>query len=364
MSSTRSDLLTRRDRWWRSALIGGALMVAGALIAWAVLSVMRPASDVLEATDYTFAEVSTGEVGASLRLNTVAQWTSSPVGSNRADGVVNSVEASSGDDVGQGDVLYTVDLRPVVIAEGPVPMFRDVGAEASGGDVRQIQQLLADLGYYTGPVEGEAGSSTVDAIRAWQGSLGVEQTGVVPVGDVVFVPSLPTRIVLDSELIVRGATLAGGEAVVSALSETPDFTLPVTDAQSALIPTGARVEITSPEDDVWPGQVSDRDRDAETGIVTIHIEGEDDAGICGDDCAQIPASGESMLSTVIVTVETVTGLMVPSSAIVTDVNGQTLLIDEDGERLEVTVVASAQGMSIVEGVEDGTRVRVPGDVEG
>lgn len=348
-----------------TALVAAAaLLVAGALIAWAVGSVLRPAEDPVRAADHTYVEVAADEVGASLLLNVVAEWTPEPVGDNRAVGIVTQVLVEEGAEVDQGTVLYSVDLRPVVIARGEVPAFRNVSAGSVGEDVRQVQQMLDDLGFYSGTVDGEAGWGTASAIREWQKGLGVEQTGVVASGDIVFVPSLPTRVALDADVVYRGATLIGGEQVVSGLSASPNFTIPVTDVQASMIPTGTRVEITSPEGGVWEAKAIDQQRDEQAGTVTIGLTGLDDRIVCGDECGQIPVTGQSTLFSRIVTVETVSGLVVPSAALVTDANGQVAVIDETGDRIAVTVVTSARGMSVIDGVAEGMRVRVPAGTNG
>ena len=82
--------------------------------------------------------------------------------------------------------------------------------------------------------------------------------------------------------------------------------------------------------------------------------------ICGEQCGQVPVSGQVTLLSKIVTVETATGLVVPSSALVSEADGKLAIVDEHGERVPVKVVAGARGMSVIEGVETGTKVRVPG----
>lgn len=338
----------------------GALIAGGAV--WAVMTVMQPAEDPLDATSYTYVRVTPGEVGSSMQLNTVAEWESTPVAANRAAGIVTAVTVKAGAEVKQGSELYSVDLRPVVIGAGSVPMFRDVGAGMTGADVKQLQQLLTDLGFYDGPVGGQSGAGTAKAIVAWQKSLGMEQTGVVGVGDVIFVPTLPTRVALDSSMVFPGASLSGGEAAVSELPVSPTFTIPATDAQAALIPTGSRVEITASEGGTWQGFTGEQTRDAGTGTVMVRLAGKDGATICGDQCDQVPVSGQTLMASRVVRVETVEGLVVPSSALVTDAKGQVAVVDEQGDRRPVSVKAAARGMSVIEGIGDGTRVRVPGEV--
>jgi hypothetical protein len=62
-----------------------------------------------------------------------------------------------------------------------------------------------------------------------------------------------------------------------------------------------------------------------------------------------------------VTVETVRGATVPSAALLTHPDGTVAVVDAAGEEHPVTVVASARGMSLIEGVELGLRVRLPGE---
>ena len=55
------------------------------------------------------------------------------------------------------------------------------------------------------------------------------------------------------------------------------------------------------------------------------------------------------------------GLAVPSSAIITTASGKTAVINKNGKQVKVTIIQSANGMTVIEGVEAGTKVRVPGD---
>lgn len=335
------------------------LVVGAAAVGWGAASVLIPSDEVLSAPAYTTVEVVPGEVGSNITLNTVATWTPEPIGVNRATGVVTSVAVAAGEEVSQGSTLYAVDLRPVVVAQGEVPAFRAIAQGVEGPDVAQLQTMLAALGMYGGVADGKTGAGTVAAIKAWQKSIGVTQTGVVGPGDVVFVPTLPTRILLDSEIVTRGASLSGGEDVLQGLPLAPTFGVPVTDDQATMMPTGTTVEITSPQGEVWVASTGAQTTDPETGTLTVILDGRDGLAICGDQCGQVPVTGKALLSSNIITVPTMAGLVVPSAALVTGADGQTAVIDDDGVRRPVTVVASARGMSIIEGVGRGTSVRVP-----
>lgn len=345
--------------WWRGGLFALAFVAVGGATAWALLTVLTPTEDPLSADDFTHVAVTQGQVESSINLNSVAQWTPSSIGTNRMPGVVTDVLVDAGDEVSQGSVLYSVDLRPVAVGLGTVPMFREIVAGAKGPDVVQLQSMLAALGFYKGTADGEAGTGTIRGIKDWQESLGVERTGAVLVGDVIFVPSLPMRVSLDSDVIYPGAILSGAELALRGLPPSPLFSMPVTDAQAAMIPAGTRVVIRSPEGSDWDAVSTEQIRDAETGTVTISLKSLTEEPICGAECAQIAATGQALLASRVVTVEAVPGLVVPTAAIITEAAGTTAVIDKAGSRIPITVKASAQGMSVIEGVPDGMLVRIP-----
>lgn len=332
----------------------------GAVVAWAGITVLSPAKDVLESSAFTTVEVAPGEVGSSINLNAVAEWSVEPIGKNQAVGVVTTVDAAEGAELGQGAPLYSVNLRPVVIARGAVPAFRSIGDGTTGVDVAQLQTMLHDLGFYQGTVDGDAGARTVAAIRDWQAGLGLEKSGVVNLGDVIFVPTLPARVLLDTEIISRGASVGGGEVVVHGLPASPEFSLPVTASQATAMPSGTRVEVTGPDDSgTWNGYVVDQAQEPGTDTVIVSLSGPDGSTVCGEQCGSVPIAGESLLSARIVTAEIVAGLVVPSAALVTSPSGTVGVVTTGGKTIPVTQLAAAKGMSVVDGVDEGTRVRVP-----
>jgi peptidoglycan hydrolase-like protein with peptidoglycan-binding domain len=350
-----------KRRRWLAWLTGGALLLGGGvLIGWATTSVFTPPRDVLSETAFTTVKLADGEVGSSIGLNVVAKWAVEPGGTNQAAGTVTSVSVKSGDEVGPGSGLYAVNLRPVLIAQGDTPAFRSLARGASGADVAQLQVLLTTLGHYNGKQDGGFGSQTEQAVRAWQRSLGVEGDGVVQAGDLVFVPSLPTRVALDTAVVHRGAILNGGEAVVAALAAEPTFTVPVTAAQAAIMPVGTEVQIQS-ADLTWIAQVAGQEADSkvDTDQAIVALRGAGGGSICGAECGRIPVTDESLLSAKIITQQTVTGVVAPASALLTAPDGTVSVLDEAGASHPVTVVASARGMSVITGANAGLKVRVP-----
>lgn len=350
----------RRGRTWMIRLVSAAVLLGvGAGVGWAGSVLFAPNQQPLGTAPFTLVSAQVGRVSSSVSLNTVARWDLVPLGTNQAVGVVTGVAVAQGQEVGQGTVLYTVDLRPVIVAQGAVPTFRSITSGTSGEDVIQLQKMLTDLGFFHGTVDGRARWSTRSAVMAWQKSLGQPQTGTVDVGDVVFVPTLPTRVALNTDVLFRGAALVGGERVVQGLSAAPRFTVPVTAAQAAAMPAGTSVEVSSPGGDAWSATVARQDSDLQSGQVSLVLQGAGGQTVCRGDCGQLPVDVETRLLSRVVTVPATDGLVVPSAALATGADGQMYVIGQDGQRMPVTVAASAHGMSVVDGVAAGTKVRVP-----
>jgi peptidoglycan hydrolase-like protein with peptidoglycan-binding domain len=68
-----------------------------------------------------------------------------------------------------------------------------------GTGVMELQQALADRGYYHGPIDGRFSDETVAAIKAFQTDLGVPPTGVI---DVATLQAIYARGVATGELLV------------------------------------------------------------------------------------------------------------------------------------------------------------------
>ncbi len=333
-------------------LVGGALGAAG-------FAVFSPARSIDSTSDFVLATVAEGEVGSTITLNSVASWEAEPLGVNRGAGVVTSISVADGDEVAVGTPVYSLDLRPVVVASGSIPSFRDLSSGGTGPDVVQLQQFLAELGMYSGTPDGNFGPSTVRAVKAWQRQLGVTADGVVRGGDLVYLPNLPIRVVLDREVLVVGGSLGGGETVVSALSAEPTFTIPASDTQARLLDPGMRVEISAGDGREWTATVGDITVNAE-GETIAHLTAGDSDSICAPDCALLSPNDETLLASRVIVVEPVVGLRIPTAAIQTRADQSTFVTDADGMERAVAVIASAQGMSVVEGVDAGLVVRVLG----
>ena len=334
-------------------------LLAGIGVGWALRTLFIPPIDPQAADTHTYVQVTSGEVGSSVQVNAAAQWTTTPQGVNQASGIVTQVFVGNGDEVSTGAKLYSVDLRPVSLAHGTVPAFRDLDPLTSGEDVAQLQGMLTTLGLFSGETDGVWRPALTVSVKEWQKSLGVRQTGVVLRSDLIFVPTLPSRVSLDHDKLRTGVPVSGGEEAVHVLPNTPRFWLPLSDGQASGIMSGMDVRLTSPSGDTWRAVTGARETDPTTNTVNIVIEPSAKANICASDCGDIELGPQTLLPASIELVMPVTGLVVPTTALVSTPDGVINVITPEGKLIPVTVVGSAKGQSVIEGVAEGAKVQVP-----
>ena len=274
---------------------------------------------------------------------------------NGLAGTVTSVNVSTR--TRTGDVLYTVDLVPVRAVTGSLPFYRALRSGLTGPDVKQLQQTLAVLGDYSGTPDGRYDAATVAAVQRWERRLGLPRTGRVELGALVAVPSLPAPVRL-GEQIVRGARLGGGEPAVLARSGTVEFSLGVSEAQAALIRPEATIAV-SHAGRTWPAAIVDSAAAAE-GTVKYTLAAPKGGLVCGNACDTLPPREQVSLPAKVTVVPEANGPTIPVAAVRTDPAGATHVLMADGARRDVTVVASAGGLAVVDGLTVGERVLVFG----
>jgi len=347
-----------------SAFISLGLLAAGGGAGWwAASTLLEPPEDVLAAPAHALATAREGTVGQSLRLNAAGQWATTATFQGFGSGVITERVLVDGDAVGQGDVLFTLNLRPVVIAEGMIPAFRDLTLNARGDDVTQLQELLIALGYFTGEPSGVFGAGTRNAVREWQRGLGLERTGVVGRGDILFIPELPARLALTGNITV-GAELAGTWNAVQVLDGTPSFAVSLTDQQMMMVAPGLAVEVQGPNA-AWPAIIDHLAPASQEGYQFLSqravLTAPDGGPVCADECHLVSVGDPTLFGAFIHVVPEVTGVVVPAAAVVTDAAGRTGVRLADGEFHPVELLASATGSAVVVGIEVGMQVRTPGD---
>ena len=111
--------------------------------------------------------------------------------------------------VGLGEPLLRVDEQPVVLLYGSIPLYRQLARGVEGNDVAQFERNLRALGHTGFTPDRVFSAATEDALRRWQRSLGLAETGVVSLGQVAYLPG-PVRI---ARHLVRVGASASGEVL-------------------------------------------------------------------------------------------------------------------------------------------------------
>jgi hypothetical protein len=149
-----------------------------------------------------------------------------------------------------------------------------------------------------------------------------------------------------------GAPLSGGEELVLAVPDDPRFRVPLSIEQRNLVPLSATVLVTYPEG-VWEARV-ERAVENDFGQLDLMLAAADGDAVCGDECARwVGLTGRTDFGVDIVVLPRVVGPVVPVAAIRTDAANQAFVIAVSGEMVPIEVVASSQGIAVVEGVDVG-----------
>ncbi|MFF7543803.1 peptidoglycan-binding protein [Streptomyces canus] len=332
----------------------------------------------------------------------------------KATGTVTWLPAE-GTTVERGRTLLRVDDRPVVLLYGTLPMYRELGLtagtqqgtgqetgtegdtqdsgeqgggtdEASGApapsgsptpggagagaggtggtlrgmDVLQFESNLAALGYTGFTVDEEFTDLTARAVKRWQRSLGLPQTGTVGIGDVVY----STGKVRIGHASVRLGSPATDD-VLTYTGTSRKVVVNASAAEDSWAVRGAAVTIGLPDGKSVKGEV------ASVGKSATAPEGEGGEG--GSAAPTVPVTitiedqkSVGRLESAPVTVEYVGReradvLTVPVAALVALAEGGHGLETADGRFVAVRTGLFADGRVEVSGsaVREGMNVRIP-----
>jgi peptidoglycan hydrolase-like protein with peptidoglycan-binding domain len=292
-------------------------------------------------------------VGRSITVGGTAEWPATREVKTRRGGIVTWLPGDL--DATDGDVVATIDLRPVVIGQGQVPSFRDLSPGGKGDDVEQLQALLVRLGFAEFEPDGDYGSATVAAVRAWQRSLGVPDTGMVALGDIVWVLRLPA-VLRPAAGVGIDVAVESGAVLFEQLESEPAIVLSTSDDQLNLLPLDASVRVTY-EGSTWDGVLGSGTR-TEQGV-TFPVEAPAGGPVCGEACGVLPRDRTVSVNVELMAVPSTTGPVVPLAAVTTDPGGATSVELADGTIQPVVILATADGMAVVDGVDIGEFVKLP-----
>jgi peptidoglycan hydrolase-like protein with peptidoglycan-binding domain len=276
--------------------------------------------------------------------------------------------ARPGSVVRRGGVLYWVDGEPVLLMYGSTPAYRTLeDGVADGPDIEQLEENLAALGFDPGIVDEDFTSSTTSAVEDWQESQGLEETGQVELGRVVFFPS--ARRVGARKTAIGQALAESGEVLdTTSTQRVVKVELDVAKQSSARRGDGVRVTL--------PGGATVRGRITRVGHVAHAKSGSGgDAGNGSDDQELVVDVTISLRSTrgtrrydqapvsvALASERRRHALVVPVEALLARRGGgYAVELAGSGRRVPVRTGLFADGQVAVagQGIHEGTRVRVP-----
>jgi peptidoglycan hydrolase-like protein with peptidoglycan-binding domain len=189
---------------------------------------------------------------------------------NRLPGTVTWTP-EAGDVVRTNRPLYEVDGRTVYLLDGAYPAYRMLSAGLTGKDVRQLERNLRALGFDEDRemrVDRTWDTGTTAAVRSWQRSKGLAETGTIESGRVAFQPG-PRRVTTVSG--TTGSPAASGAPsdqqspppLLTTTSTRRVVTVDLETTQYRLADTGASVRVEMPDGKAVAGTITDIGRVAE-----------------------------------------------------------------------------------------------------
>ena len=194
--------------------MGAAAVLAAGAGAGAFASKSGPFAAKAKPTTSTFNgatdTITKGDLQGQTSVTGTLRYSDSRKFKSGFEGVLIQVPAS-GTVLTQGDVLYRTGTEIAYLMHGSLPAWRtfEAGME-NGEDIRQLETLLRDMGYFDYEPDNHFSWATTSAIMKWQKAVGLPQTGTIPLGRMVFTPGdlrvgtvtarVGDRIAADAEL--------------------------------------------------------------------------------------------------------------------------------------------------------------------
>jgi peptidoglycan hydrolase-like protein with peptidoglycan-binding domain len=246
-------------RRWIAATVTGVVVVAGAAGAWRAGVFGKSSSPNPTAGSSYHASTAT----VTQRTLTSQVQVNATLGSSGSYSIVNQVQGTitqlpaTGAVIRQGHVMYKVSGSPVILLYGYVPAYRTLSDGMTGADVTELNAALVKLGYssYLDPKSDYFSDETAYAVEKFQDHYGISETGVLTLGEVVFMPT-NVQITGVAATTVLGGTIQAGTAVLTASSTSPIVTINLDPAQQTEVKVGDKVSIGLPNGQSTPGVIS------------------------------------------------------------------------------------------------------------
>ena len=161
----------------------------------------------------------------------------------------------AGQVIAPGQPLWSVDGHPAVLLPGTLSPWRAFAAGLTPGpDVAALNRALADLGDADAHTVSDAfTSATGAAIDRLQASLGLPQTGALPLGSALFAPTSLRVTAVHPQV---GAPVTAGSPVLDVTSTTSIVNVALPVDQSYLVKVGDPVTVKLPDGSTADGAVT------------------------------------------------------------------------------------------------------------
>lgn len=273
-----------RARPRRRATVAGAVGLVAAAGTAALLATGSSGGEAATASDATATTAIERRdlVEVQTEDGTLGYSDSRPVSGNLS-GTVTWLP-SAGTVVRTNTRLYEVDESRVYLLDGTIPAYRALRPGTDGGDVRALETNLRALGMDPGgamTVDGEWDGGTTAAVKRWQDSHGLAETGTIELGRVVFAPG--NRRVAELAVDVGASTGSGsggsgadagsGAEVMTTTSTRRIVTVKLDTTKSAVAKRSARVSVELPSGAIAHGRIL---RVAKTAEQATNADGQPD----------------------------------------------------------------------------------------
>jgi putative peptidoglycan binding protein len=277
-----------------------------------------------------------------------------------------------GDVVRPGERIYAVDGASTVLLAGTTPAFRTLVEGETGPDVVELNAALVSLGYANrqqlDPSSNVFTAMTATAVKTLQAHTAARPTGVLALGQVVF---LPTAARITGVQAAAGAAVQAGGEVLTATSTTRQVVVNLDASEQSQVKVGDQVSISLPDNRTTPGVVSAVGTVATTPSNSGNNGNNPPPTIAVDitptDSAATGTFDQAPVQVAITTATVSDALVVPVAALIAPAGGGYALevIAADGthrfEAVELGIFDDAEGLVQVTGpsVQAGQRVVVP-----
>jgi peptidoglycan hydrolase-like protein with peptidoglycan-binding domain len=243
----------RRRRRLVSTALG--VVCAGAVGAaiWALTDVGGSSSSETETVVATStAEVARRDLAQTEAFDGTLAFADSRTVVTQSMGTVTAL-APEGSTRRRGQILYRVDQQPVVLLIGRAPAWRRLEEGIEGRDVLQLERNLKKLGYDPGTVDREFDSDTEEAVEDWQADLGVDETGAVEPGEILFSRE-PVLVGAHSASV--GESVQPGTPILEISSSTQVVTVELELADRTLVARRDQVTVELPDESEIAGRIA------------------------------------------------------------------------------------------------------------